>query len=564
MKSVKVDCICEKIKFSLDKNYINELNKYNQVGLISIELYGSYISENQNQINELKNEILNLENEKKKAVEREDYDKAKENNLKIQENKKKIKNLEERGSITDSKISYNPINNNNNRQNLNNPKQKENSKKNNEIIDVDSQKVGNTINPLTFSQMVEKELQTNSQFSPYYGDGNEKNNNNNNDEFNEVKLDPDEESQAQKLLNFLPQNIVYPLYGKNSKLMEEKISLLLDDLKKYPNSSFFKSIEKNDIISTCSQISYKILQTSFIHPIISCIDILNNLVNKFPKNISNITIFFECIELSLNYLGDSNVKLKEKVDILILDYVKATNSSTKMINMIIKNPIKKNLMKSRNHYNGRFLMVNNLIKQYNYEPKSFEQLITYAVKGYAMNKINIRDAALEIIITLYKKEGDKIHEYFQKELRPAQIKTIEDKLEEINNNNNESDNEHTCEFCGMFDKKFNEDLLAIHQYRECPMLMQCPKCKQIIEICKSNSHLLYECDFKEQYKKCDRCKQAIEIEKFDEHKNNKVCDEVNEDKERICPLCHVNIEPEDIWKIHFLSQGCENNPRTKI
>ena len=83
--------------------------------------------------------------------------------------------------------------------------------------------------------------------------------------------------------------------------------------------------------------------------------------------------------------------------------------------MIIKNPIKKNLMKSRNHYNGRYLMVSNLIKLYNYEPKNFEQLITYAVKGYAMNKINIRDAALEIIITLYKNEGDKIHEYFQKE-----------------------------------------------------------------------------------------------------------------------------------------------------
>ena len=53
-------------------------------------------------------------------------------------------------------------------------------------------------------------------------------------------------------------------------------------------------------------------------------------------------------------------------------------------------------------------------------------------------------------------------------------------------------------------------------------------------------------------------------DKFNEHVNNKVCDEVNEDKERICPLCHINIEPEDIWKIHFLSQGCENNPRTKI
>ena len=77
MKSVKVDCACEKIKFSLDKNYPNELNKYNQVGLISIELYGNYISENQNQINEIKNEIITLENEKKKAVEKEYYDNAK-------------------------------------------------------------------------------------------------------------------------------------------------------------------------------------------------------------------------------------------------------------------------------------------------------------------------------------------------------------------------------------------------------------------------------------------------------------------------------------------------------
>ena len=31
-------------------------------------------------------------------------------------------------------------------------------------------KIGNTINPLIFSQRVEKELQTNSQFSPYYGE----------------------------------------------------------------------------------------------------------------------------------------------------------------------------------------------------------------------------------------------------------------------------------------------------------------------------------------------------------------------------------------------------------
>ncbi len=42
-KTVKVDCECEKIKLIFEINYDNEINKFNQIGIIGIELFGEEI-----------------------------------------------------------------------------------------------------------------------------------------------------------------------------------------------------------------------------------------------------------------------------------------------------------------------------------------------------------------------------------------------------------------------------------------------------------------------------------------------------------------------------------------
>ena len=55
----------------------------------------------------------------------------------------------------------------------------------------------------------------------------------------------------------------------------------------------------------------------------------------------------------LDYLGDSNQKLREKTEKIIFEYTKKTKSQNKIINLIINTPIKKNLIKSRNHLNGK-------------------------------------------------------------------------------------------------------------------------------------------------------------------------------------------------------------------
>ena len=82
-----------------------------------------------------------------------------------------------------------------------------------------------------------------------------------------------------------------------------------------------------------------------------------------------------------------------------------------------------------------------------------------------------------------------------------------------------------------------------------------------MEISNLNNHLLNECDFKEKYTKCNRCKLVVEKESLTQHQTSENCFDVNEDKEKLCPLCHLNIVTEDIWKIHFLENGCQNNIR---
>ena len=600
-KTVKVDCECEKIKLVFEINYDNEINKFNQIGIIGIELYGEEISQTKIKIMKLQEEINRLENIKKKAVQEENYDLAKETNNKILQYKDLIQKLKE-GKISPDfdidNLDFNSGENKDKNDDKNNKNDKKvedkkkidlddgdittkrivNKKKNVEKvstgvstnekdninrymkvntgpIDVDKQKVGNS---LTFSQMVEKELSSNSQFSPYH------NNNNIQKASSSSKKDlstitDDDRDFINSIGQFLPEDILYSLVSKNVKEIEKAISSI------------------NDLVFTCSTVSLQILKKNYIPPKIQIIDVLNILLNqKYLEIIQVIKEFEDCLISLLDYLGDSNQKLREKVEKLIFEYAKKTKSGNKIINLIINTPIKKNLIKSRNHLNGRYLMVSKIVYFCGYMKNNFENIIKYAINGYALNKINVRDAALEIISRLYKYEGEKVHQYFQDSgLRPAQIKTIQDKLDEIdaknneiknkepenNENNNIVDEEHTCEFCGYYKPNITKDELNIHQYKDCPMLMQCNNCKQIIEISNLNNHLLNECDFKDKYIKCNKCKQVVEKDSINEHQSSENCFDVNEDKEKLCPLCHLNIIMDDIWKIHFLENGCQHNIR---
>ena len=597
---MKVDCECEKIKLVFEINYDNEINKFNQIGIIGLEFFGEEISENKIKIMKLQEEINKLENIKKKAVEDENYDLAKETNNQILQKKDLIQKLKEGkdidldldnidnlNTIKDKEENKEPEKNNDietidNNNNKNKNEKKEitsledgtvkrfvNRKKNVEKvstgvstnekdmnirynkqsnpIDVDKQKVGNT---LTFSQMVEKELSSNSQFSPYNNSPSDNIITKKNSNKKDIAIISEEDRDFINIINqFLPEDLLILLVSKNVKEIEKAIGTIYDDLILYNDDKdyniFTEGISINDMVFTCSNVCLYILKKNYIPPKIMIIDVMNIFLNnKYIEIIQVVKEFGECLISLLDYLGDSNQKLREKTEKIIFEYTKKTKSQNKIINLIINTPIKKNLIKSRNHLNGRYLMVAKIVYLGGYLKNNFENILKYAINGYALNKINVRDAALDIIITLYKYEGEKVHQYFQDSgLRPAQIKTIQDKLDEIdvnsnknkneiNNNNSNSNSENACEFCGYYKPHITKDELNIHQYKDCPMLMQCDNCKQIIEISNLNNHLLNECDFKEKYIKCNKCKQVVEKDSINEHQISENCFDVNEDKEK--------------------------------
>lgn len=61
----------------------------------------------------------------------------------------------------------------------------------------------------------------------------------------------------------------------------------------------------------------------------------------------------------------------------------------------------------------------------------------------------------------------------------------------------------SCMFCGVRDKTWNENDLDVHYWKDCPLLISCPSCAQIVEIAGLPEHLLDECDEKDSYVPCD-------------------------------------------------------------
>ena len=136
---------------------------------------------------------------------------------------------------------------------------------------------------------------------------------------------------------------------------------------------------------------------------------------------------------------------------------------------------------------------------------------------------------------------------------------------EYSNNINNDDTEHSCQFCGLYNPNFTSEQIDQHQFKECPMLLPCFKCGQIIEIPYLNHHFLNECQYKKQFKQCPRCKEAVLIKDYDQHIADKSCNAFKSSNVcNRCPLCHNDITPAGKvgWEIHLLEQMCPNNPRT--
>ncbi|XP_016844299.1 centrosomal protein of 104 kDa isoform X2 [Nasonia vitripennis] len=127
----------------------------------------------------------------------------------------------------------------------------------------------------------------------------------------------------------------------------------------------------------------------------------------------------------------------------------------------------------------------------------------------------------------------------------------------------EEKSEKTCIFCLSKGQVFTEEDLSDHYWGSCPMLTKCEACKQVVEISYLNSHLLCECDHRNNYVKCSTCKQAVLEKKFTEHTGDNVCTKPIEGCDR-CPLCQAYIN-KNKWREHLMGDHpCVKNSRVTL
>jgi hypothetical protein len=455
------------------------------------------------------------------------------------------------------------------------------------IKNVDNLQVGNNKN---FNEMLEEQLQN---------EGNYQNNQANNQTEN---LPPETLKIAEPLIPILSSQIVQLLFSKNWNNIKEGFNQLIEHINNYPNDNLLGNVSEDNIINSIFSACGFVLNGTISQSISSAIEMLQILLNKFNSSFKNIirTDFEKnlqnCIRLIINQLGDN--KNKEKSENILINFGEIFGNKIIFDNLLNTSNIKKSLANSPKFLIGKYNVLTNLIDKYGYNKNdvNLDNIMNFAIKGYTNPQNTVRESALNLIVSLYKYVGDKVKNYFTT-LRPAQIKSIEETLSQINNNvdnnemvnnsqmlnkemqnqyhdtlqknnnnnnNNNEDVEHTCQFCNYYDPNITQEQMEFHQFKDCPMLIACFKCKQIVEISGLNEHFLNECDFKNEFKLCAKCREPVLNEDYENHISSNKCNKYQDDKLYIrCPLCHNDFQPVGKvgWEVHLLQQICPNNPR---
>ena len=101
--------------------------------------------------------------------------------------------------------------------------------------------------------------------------------------------------------------------------------------------------------------------------------------------------------------------------------------------------------------------------------------------------------------------------------------------------------ETRCQFCGLHDPAFNEEKLDLHFWKDCPLLMSCEQCGQIVEIIGMSDHLVDECDMSLPFR---------------------YAPPLTNPGYRGCPLCQIDL-PDDLEACRdHIMHHCPKNPRT--
>lgn len=491
LKTIHVDRVCYQIKFSLYAPHPNKLNPKHQVSLVSISCYGQPVDpiiskfpnsavQNQNntettfssrlkalesqltrahkagdttnaahlqkQLSEMRSisaQIEALESEKQEAVRLEDYDLAKSIKLRID----KLRSLNENEET---------------------------------LVDRGKSMIGE------FASFLGNEAVSAGITLPSFGTT-----------ADEALPDADPlpsyfARDYPHLIDSLGERTVALLVSRDWRLREKGVGHVISLLQ-----------DKKDIdISAISWVARKLTSEKIVNLIIKLCDLVQALVAAVPRPETSVdeTLEFVIIYIIENKLIDGNKRL---VDSVVMTIVKVCESSSQRANMVnhylLKgHPIAKSV-------SGRCLCLMSLIQSFGFRSKRSlnpEALIHAIAEWYPRSTpADTRFALMQVLAETVKQLGqDKVEQLIMTGTSGA----IKDSLlfeltrlpiRTVLSNAGEPELALACEFCGKKDPSYSlEENMDIHFWDECPALVECAYCEQVVEITGLTEHRLKECE----------------------------------------------------------------------
>jgi hypothetical protein len=249
-----------------------------------------------------------------------------------------------------------------------------------------------------------------------------------------------EYKKAEPLIPILGYDLVKKLFSKIWRNKEEALKQLTTEIQTYPNSSLLGEHQLDKIITITMAVCAYSLNTTISQVSQASMELIKILLNKYRNaNIQgylrqefNINVD-QCLIFILEKIGDSNLKLKEKSENTVVEIANSPLIGHKIVfEHLITGQIKKTLVNSAKHLSSRLNLISRMIENFglNLNDISIDNLMSFAINGYKNPNKEVRDGAYNLLMNIYKYMGADIRNYL-KELRPAQLNTLEEGFENL-------------------------------------------------------------------------------------------------------------------------------------
>lgn len=410
-------------------------------------------------------------------------------------------------------------------------------------------------------------------------------------------LGPQQAKLAGPFIHILTEELCKCLFSRTWQLREEGLDKIMNEVTG-STSEILIDLEDFEIYLGVLGAVRHTIGDKVAQVVLKSMSLLNLLIKSIPPSRGfirgDISEFIQAIlAVLLDKIGDSNARVRELAE---QTYMTLSHSEIVGINLSVQTILKPSKEKSisQKHILGKLNLLTIIIEEFRIDNSNvpFHPVVEYAIISFSNSNSEIRSSAQNLLMKIYCVVGSKLLNLIaeNKSLRPAQIDTLnkgfseletgayqepkapsrqpvrnDREIRETKDYREQKPNIAMCEFCGKNDSSFaKQDALDIHYWKDCPMLVACLQCSQVVEVLHLNLHMLRECELSELVDQCPRCKEAINLDDFEMHVEEQACLAAKPiAKANRCPLCHDDVEPgQNGWIRHMLKEGCPNNDRS--